>query len=143
MSRGVWALLGVLWASCQAVAPAVGSRTLEVSELSVDFSEPGAGHLKFVVASAPSEVTAVRWNLELGGWRFASGLDGNPKRTVKGLEVDVPLAWRHLGWRDGARFLEVRITGAVLVGVDGAPMAYAGQREVLVRGSPVLDVAGD
>lgn len=136
-------LLAALSVGCQTAASAVGTQRLEVTEIMVVFTEPGAGRLHFAVPKAPAEVTAVRWRLELDGRLFAAGLEGHPSRSVKGLEVEVPLVWRHLGWREGARFLMVRVEGDLIVGAAAAEVSFEGTHEVLVQGSPILESAGD
>ena len=88
-------------------------------------------------------MTAVHWKLELDGRLFAAGLEGHPSRSAKGLEVEVPLVWRHLGWREGARFLMVRVELELTVGAAEAEVSCDGTHEVLVQGGPILDSAGD
>jgi len=138
-----WLLLATtLSAGCRTTASAQGSHGLEVTELSVTFPEPGSGRLHFVVPQAPEDVTAVRWSLWLDGRLFATGLEGQASRMPGALAVDTPLVWRHLGWRDGARFVAVRVEGALTVGTDVA-LPFGGTHEVLVQGSPMLDSAED
>jgi len=116
---------------------------VEVAGLSVDFPEPGSGRLRFTLARAPAEVRVVRWNLLLGGRLFASGLEGHLTPTPLGLELDEALRFRHLGWQEGARYLVVELVGELTSGAEASRIPFRGRRELLLRGSPVLDAARD
>lgn len=129
--------------ACLTAAPAPTAGGVEVAGLSVEFPEPGSGRLRFTLTRAPAEVTVVRWNLLLGGRLFATGLEGHPTPTPLGLELDEPLRFRHLGWQEGARYLVVEVTGELTLGSEASRVPFRGRRELLLRGSPVLDAASD
>jgi hypothetical protein len=57
------------------------------------------------------------------------------------VRIEAPLAWRHLGWRDGATFLDVMVRGEVTPwgAPEGLRFPFRTRAEVLVTGAPQLD----
>lgn len=120
---------------------------LEVSHLTVAFPREEQGDLFFevVLPAGLLRVGSVRWALSLQGRRFATGLVMTPEVTadVSGLRrvrVEAPLHYRHLVWRDGSSFLDVRLEGDLVpLGADDRRLPFRAQTELLVSGVPVID----
>lgn len=135
-----WAALGLVVCGCATLG--AGPKGPQVTALKVEFAEPLVGLLEFEVMGAPEFPSVeVGWQLWLDGHLFAQGVDAHPSRGESGgLRVSVPLAWRHLGWREGPRYTQVRVLGDVRPsgGLAGAPFEV--RREVMTAGAPVVDV---
>jgi hypothetical protein len=136
-----WLLLLGL-AAC-ATLPAGQIPALAVRGLSLTFLEPGAGQLRFSVPASCAQSASVSWKLGLDGRDFAAGVESAPRQAAALLEIDTPLSWRHLGWRDGARYARLRLTGEVRCDTLNLPQPFSGEAEVLVEGGPVLDAPRD
>ncbi|MDX2009784.1 MAG: hypothetical protein SFW67_06330 [Myxococcaceae bacterium] len=148
MRRAAW--LGVLLAvaACRRV-PAPGLEApLSVKNVTLAFPMDQQGDLFFEVVLPPSipRVASARWELWLGDRRFAEGVLSNPATTngVGGerlVRIAAPLTWRHLGWRDGATFLDVGVRGEVTpwAAPEGLRLPFRARAEVLVTGAPVLE----
>jgi hypothetical protein len=148
VGRGLALVLAL--AGCRTVAPGAAetassnNATLQVTQLALEFSEPGEGTLLLVVPASRTVGASLTWELALDGHTFASGVEARPRVTADGnLEVRTPLAWKHLRWREGARYIDVRVRGEVhylgLVEVE----RFEGRREVTSLGGPVFDSANE
>lgn len=138
MARALAAAALLAATGCAALRP-VDPDALPVTELRADFPAPDTGLLEFVVplpAGLP-RVDRVEWELFLDGHRFAAGVEG--PRTVEGglARVRTPLAWKHLGWREGRAWLEVGLRGALEV--PGRRFTFRERRELEVNGRPVVN----
>jgi len=148
--RSLGALAALALAACTTQGrPKPEEANLGVSALSVDFPKADEGLLEFSVPlpeKAPP-LRGVSWELWVRGRRFATGLEGSPVVVdVPGgrqVQLSAPLVFRHVGWREGSAWLEVRLSGELLVGDEGAPagLPFHVQREVLAHGVPELDEA--
>ena len=132
-------LAALLLAACQS-GPAPRARVLEATVQGLEL-QPGAGRLGLWLPLAPEGVRQVTWELALDGRAFATGLETLPRAAPGGLVVEAPLAWRHLGWREGGRWVRVQVRGEVTLAGQPVGLAYQGERELLVPGMPVLDPA--
>lgn len=148
--RGALALAALALASCAAPGRArPPEANLGVAALSVDFPKADEGLLEFSVP-LPEKLPPLRgvsWELWVRGRRFATGLEGSPLVVdVPGgrqVQLSAPLVFRHLGWREGSTWLEVRLAGELLVGDEGASagLRFHAEREVLAHGVPELEEA--
>ena len=145
--RAAWVTLLVLLGGCRTTAPVTtraASAALEPSTLQLAFSQPGEGVLLLVLPSRREDVVSLSWELALGGRTFAAGLEAVTERTADGkLQVRAPLTWRHLGWREGPRFLDVWVRGMVRYRTPPEFERFEGRRELVAPGGPVLDVTRD
>lgn len=113
--------------------------TLPVTALAVEFPAPDVGQLSFSLPAPSAPVERVTWELFLDGARFAVGVEGALAPTpAGGLEVRVPLAWRHLGWREGAAPLEVALQGTLETRGPRRRYGFRAKRDALVQGRPML-----
>ncbi|MBL8922170.1 MAG: hypothetical protein JNJ54_25195 [Myxococcaceae bacterium] len=144
-----WALLGLLAvAGCRRAPPPDTSAALEVANLTLAFPREEQGDLFFEV-QLPVEVRRVlslRWELWLGARRFAEGVVMAPDISAdaagrRWARVEVPLVYRHLGFREGATWLDVGLRGDVLpFGADeGGRLGFKVRKEVLVTSAPQLE----
>lgn len=132
------ALLALLLAAGCAGAPLPRPTSLTATGLGLELS-PGEGRLHLELPLPPQAVLQVTWALALDGRPFAVGLETAPRAVPGGLALDPPLAWRHLGWRDGGRFLRVQVRGEVLLRGEPVGVPFQGEQELLVPGAPLLD----
>jgi hypothetical protein len=144
--RAAWLMLLAL-GGCRTTAPVTAGATnaaLEPTTLQLEFSQPGEGVLLLVLPSRREDVVSLSWELALGGRTFAVGLEAGTQRTADGqLQVRAPLGWRHLGWREGPRFLDVQVRGVVRYRQVPELERFEGRREVLATGGPLLDITKD
>jgi hypothetical protein len=112
---------------------------LEATVEALTLEETGTGRLRVLVAAPGPPVARLRWELALDGRRFATGLETALPAVEGGLRLDVPLAWRHVGWREGPRFLLVEVRGDVLSAGEATGLPFQAARELLVPGAPVLE----
>lgn len=146
------ALAALALAACAGPArPRPEAPALGVSALRVDFARADEGLLEFSVPLPEKlpPLRAVSWELWVRGRRFATGLEGSPAVVDapggREVQLQAPLVFRHLGWREGSAWVEVRLSGELLVGDEGAPagVPFRGQREVLAHGVPELEESQD
>ncbi len=125
-----------------AVAP------LQVSALAIDFVKNEEGRLQFaldVPQGAGRTVAQMTWELWVGSLRFATGIEGPMKGVLQPdgslrLQVDAPLAYRHITWVEGSTYLDVRFRAQVLFSLpSGMVSKFETHREVLGHGKPVAD----
>jgi hypothetical protein len=135
-------LVLLVGAAC-ATLPAGRTKALAVSGLSLTLLEPGAGALRFSVPARCAQSASVSWRLGLDGRDFAAGVEAAPRQIGAALQIDTPLTWRHLGWRDGSRYARLRLKGEVRCDPLDLPQPFTGEAEVLVEGGPVLDAPRD
>jgi hypothetical protein len=130
--------------------PIAETAPLPVSALWVDFQKNEEGRLTFtldVPAGASRTVNTVTWELYVGSLRFATGVEGPMKGQALGdgtlrLEVDAPLAYRHVTWVEGSTFIDVSLSAAVEFSAPSVTVdTFAGRKEVLAHGKPLLDQA--
>jgi hypothetical protein len=134
---GLALALGLV-AACQ-TGPALGPPPLEVAILGLELPEPGTGRLRLALPVPAPQVAQVSWELALDGRPFAAGLETAPLAVDGGVVVDAVLAWRHLGWREGPRWVQVVVRGVLLPPGEPVGRAFRGEREVLVPGAPLLE----
>lgn len=144
MSRFAWALV-LLELGCRRVPLADTAPPLEVRIVSLSFPRPEEGELSFEVElpRALPRIGALRWELFLGGRRFAEGAAMNPEVKVDGsrrvLRVEAPLVFRRLGWREGGSFLDVGLAGELQPPEGEQRWAFKGRTELLVNAAPIID----
>lgn len=146
-----WALVALLAVvGCRRAPPADASAQLEVANVTLAFPREEQGDLFFEV-QLPREVARVislRWELWLGQHRFAEGVVMAPEVTADGggrrwARVEAPLVYRHLGWREGATWLDVGVRGDVQpFGADeGGRIGFKTRKQVLVTAAPLIERA--
>jgi hypothetical protein len=135
--------LAVLLAGCLTTAPAPGraAADLELQQLSLEFPEPLSAVLTFVVPGARDDAARLSWELLVDGRTLATGVEARPEATGEGVLVRAPFSWRHPGWQEGARFLDVRVRGEVQYGGGAERRTFAGRRELLTSGGPAPPAA--
>lgn len=147
-----WGLLGLLAvtavAACRRAPLPDTAAALEVANLTLAFPKEEHGDLFFEV-QLPVEVRRVlslRWELWLGAHRFAEGVVMAPEISTdaagrRWARVEAPLVYRHLGFRDGATWLDVGLRGDVQpFGADeGGRLGFKVRKEVLVTAAPQLE----
>lgn len=147
-----WGLLGLLAvtavAACRRAPLPDTAAALEVANLTLAFPKEEHGDLFFEV-QLPVEVRRVlslRWELWLGAHRFAEGVVMAPEISTdaagrRWARVEAPLVYRHLGFRDGATWLDVGLRGDVQpFGADeGERLGFKVRKEVLVTAAPQLE----
>jgi hypothetical protein len=148
MRRGAWLLVLLGLTGCRRVPPSQLEAPLAVRNVTLAFPADEQGDLFFevVLPGGVARAASARWELWLGGRRFAEGVVLTPQTVSEAsgarlLRIEAPLTWRHLGWRDGATFLDVSVRGEVRPwgAPEGVRLPFRGRAEVLVTGAPVLD----
>jgi hypothetical protein len=140
--RAAAAWLLSLGLACQS-GPLPRPAALEVEGLALDLPEPGVGRLRLQLPLPAGEVSEVTWELALDGHRFATGVEAAPRAVDGGVALDVPLAWRHFGWREGPRWVRVEVRGQARHPGRSDSTPFRGARDVLVQGAPRLDAPLD
>ena len=135
-----------LWLGC-AARPTIPSATTaaEVTAIELDFPARDRGFLSFSlkVPTPTAGAREISWELFLEGARFASGVEGNLAATEGLFEVKTTLVTRHLAWREGEGWLEVRVEGEVDLGAGLQRLSFQGRRELLMHHRPQLKVPLD
>jgi hypothetical protein len=150
MRRGAWLLVLLGLVGCRRVPLSTVEAPLTVKNVTLAFPADEQGDLFFelVLPGGVTRAASARWELWLGARRFAEGVVSLPPTVndasgARVLRIEAPLTWRHLGWRDGATFLDVGVRGEVMPwgAPEGVRLPFRGRAEVLVTGAPVLDSA--
>ena len=146
--RGVVLVLLLAVLGCRRVPGPAADAWLQVRNVTLAFPAEEQGDLFFEVELPPNVIRAAsaKWELWLSGRRFAEGVLMAPPTTTDGsgvrrLRIEAPLAWRHLGWRNGAQFLDVGVRGEVMPwgAPEGTRLPFRSRTQVLVTGAPRLD----
>lgn len=136
-------LVTVLGLACATTPQSATNFTAAVTALELDFASREHGALAFTL-QLPAEVSSppavsVSWELFLDGIHFASGIEENLLATPQGvIWVRSALLSRHLGWREGEGWLDVKLEGKVGLGVGAPKFLFGEKREMRVHGRPQL-----